>query len=76
MLIITSALALIQGVKALILGSIDFHNPSPNSENNVGTRLILVLSLNAINKRALPSSEHSQCYLLNNKQTTDVSYYI
>lgn len=72
MLIITSALALIQLFKALILRSIDFHNPSPNSENNVGTLLILVLSLDAINICALPCNDPSLCYLLNNEQNIDV----
>lgn len=57
MLIITLILALIQPLKALILRSIDFPNPSLNSENNVETPLILVLSLDAINKLVLPSSD-------------------
>lgn len=60
-------MALIHPLKALILRSIDFPNPSLNSENNVETLLILVLSLDAINKLVLPSSDPSQCYLLNNK---------
>lgn len=68
MLIIPLTLALIQPLKALILRSIDFPNPSPNSE----TLLILMLSQDAINKLVLPSSDPSQCYLLNDEQIIDV----